>query len=262
MSRALLVALFVSALLVSACRTPVFEPRAMTAADPRPAKFLAALEDEAASRRGLRASAKLSLEAPDLRLRRPQRMALQRPASLRVEILGLFNQVAAVLVTDGLQYQFLDVARGQVDQGAMTPSLLWQYARVDLRPEQAVDLLLGVPRPLAGLVPGGGETLAEDGVAVLLRGKSTAGWQRYEFDADGRLRRVATFDPVGDLVWEARYDAYRDVGGAVFPFEVLLRFPRLDAETRVDYKAVQLNPDLPEDTFVLDVPGRVHGSKR
>ena len=114
MSRAPLAVLFVSALLASACRTPVFEPRAMTAADPRPAKLLAALEDEAASRRGLRASAKLSLEAPDLRLRRPQRMALQRPASLRVEILGLFHQVAAVLVTDGLQQQRQGIANGRI----------------------------------------------------------------------------------------------------------------------------------------------------
>lgn len=234
----------------------------MTVADPRPAKLLGALEDQATARRGLRASAKLSLEAPDLRLRRPQRMAVERPASLRIEILGLFNQVAAVLVTDGLQYQFLDVSRGELDEGEMTPSLLWQYARVDLRPEQAVDLLLGVPRPLAGLVPDGAETLAENGVAVLLRGESAAAWQRYEFDADARLRRVATLDPVGDLVWEASYDGYQDVGGAAFPFKVRLRFPRLDAETRVDYKTVHLNPDLPEGTFVLNVPGRGHGSKR
>jgi hypothetical protein len=260
-SRAPVVALFVSALLASACQTPVVAPRPLPDLDSRPTQFLEAIEVAAKSRSGLRAAAKLSLEAPDLKLRRPQRLAVERPAKLRIEILGLFNQVAAVLVTDGSHYQFLDVSQTQMQQGTMTPALLWQYARVDLQPERAVDLLLGAPRPIEGLTPHAVEALAEQGVAVVLRGNPAAAWQRYEFDAVGRLGRVVTFDPVGDIVWEARYEDYRELEGVAFPFGVLLSFPRLRAETRVTYKNVQLNPDLPEGTFVLNVPGRVPGPK-
>ncbi len=262
MSRAAVVALFVSVLLASACQTPVVAPRALPDSDPRPTQFLEAIEIAAKSRSGLRAAAKLSLDAPDLTLRRPQRLAVERPAKLRIEILGLFNQVAAVLVTDGSHYQFLDVSQTRMEQGVMTPALLWQYARVDVRPEQAVDLLLGVPRPIKGLTLHRAEALSEQGIAVVLRGSPTAAWQRYEFDAAGRLGRVITFDPVGDIVWEARYEDYRELEGAAFPFGVILTFPRLRAETRVAYKNVQLNPDLPEGTFVLNVPGQVREPKR
>ena len=36
----------------------------------------------------------------------------------------------------------------------VSAGLLWRVARVDLAPEEAVDLILGVPRPKRGLSPG------------------------------------------------------------------------------------------------------------
>ena len=43
----------------------------------------------------------------------------------------------------------------------------------------------------------------------------------------------------------------------ILAFLVALSFPRVDAKARIEFKQVELNPDLPSDVFVLSVPGGV-----
>ena len=50
-------------------------------------------------------SGRVSVEAPDFRFSRPQRLAVREPADLRIETLAMFGQIAAILVTDGAHYQ-------------------------------------------------------------------------------------------------------------------------------------------------------------
>ena len=58
-----------------------------------------------AGRRGaLRGAARVALEGPAFRLNRPQRIAIARPGKLRFEVLGLFDVLAAMLVSDGQDF--------------------------------------------------------------------------------------------------------------------------------------------------------------
>ena len=85
--------------------------RPLPSDDPRPAALLEAWHAHTASREALQATARLAVDAAgaganggDLSFRSKQRMWLERPAQLRVEVLGFLDTTLAVLVTDGERY--------------------------------------------------------------------------------------------------------------------------------------------------------------
>jgi hypothetical protein len=255
-------ALLVAAAVVS-CATPPPEPsdpfargRLLAADDPRVTALLAGLRTAALERRSLIASARLSLDAPDLRFRRPQRIAVRRPADLRIEILGLFGQIAAVLVTDGSRYQLWNSsmqgdAESGVEQGEVSRELLWAVARVDLLPEEAVSLLLGVPVPTSALTPVAAAETQTGGVEVVLGSDPEAGDQVVEFDREGRLTRASSRDANGRLLWQAEFADYREVGSDLFAHEVSIDFPRFGARAALRFDSAELNRELSSEVFAL-----------
>lgn len=245
-------------LLLASCQTQGPSERSLPLSDPRISTGLSSLSQNAALRQSMRAQARMSLDAPDLRFRRPQRLVVARPNRLRVEVLGLFGQIAAVLVTKGGRYQFFDPGRGLVEDGDAGAELLWRLARVDMTPEEAVGVLLGSPEPLSGLAPVGASVFDDGGFAVLLAaGPPPHAQQRFEFDGRGRIRSAKSVGPDGVAIWVARFEDYRQLGDYWFAFRVALSFPRVNAEVQIDFKKVELNPELPSDVFVLSVPGAV-----
>jgi outer membrane lipoprotein-sorting protein len=225
--------------------------------DPRPPALLSQLDARAAGRESMRGTLRFAVDAEDLRVRGLQRVAARRPAWLRVEVLGLLNQIAAVLATDGHSYDFLDAGSGRRERGTMSRDLLWQVARVDLEPEEAVSLLLGASEPSAGLFPGPAVATPDGGIRVLLLDDRGRARQRFAFDPEGRLRRLENWSADGALLWEARYQDYRDLAGSPFAHQVELRFPRTGARAEFRFRSVELNPTLPDELFVLKLPERV-----
>jgi hypothetical protein len=240
------------------CRTlPPLEPGTPIAVgDPRVERLLDELERRGQERRSMRGLARLSLDAPDLRLRRPQRVAAERPDRLRVEILGLFSQVAAVLVTGDRHYRFYDIGSRALEEGPLTPELLWRLARVELRADQAIELLLATPGRWPGSVAVGAREMDDGSIAIALADAAGGMRQRLGFDAQGRLRRASLFGEFGQMLWEASFDDYRMLEGGPFAFRLELYFPRLEARATFAFTRAELNPDLPEDVFTLKLPAR------
>ena len=236
-----------------ACTSVGPGPLPLPADDPRPDLWMRALHDSAASRTSLRGALRLSLDAPDLRLRRPQRLAVARPSRMRVETLGLFGQIAAVVVTDGSSFQFFESGSGEVESGEVTPHFLWRLARVDLTPAEAVALLLGAPTPDPAWQRAGAEALANGGVAVEYRDSSGKLRQRFEFGSEGRLLEIETRDAEQRPTWRAHFADHRELEGSPFAYEVELVSHRVDARARLRFSDVVLNPELPDELFVLDI---------
>jgi hypothetical protein len=242
-----------ASLSLVACTSTGPGPLPLPADDPRPELWMRALHDSAISRSSLRGALRLSLDAPDLRLRRPQRLAIERPSRMRVETLGLFGQIAAVIVTDGSSYQFFETASGEVESGEVTPHFLWRLARVDLSPAEAVALLLGAPTPDSAWQRAGAEALADGGVAVEYRDSSGNLRQRFEFGSQGRLLEVETWDAEQRPRWRANFADHRELEGSSFAYEVELVSHRVDARAELHFSDVVLNPELPDGLFVLDI---------
>jgi hypothetical protein len=181
-------------------------------------------------------------------MNRPQRIAIARPGRLRFEVLGLFDVLAAMLVSDGREFGFFDASSGEVTRGPMTPDLLWQLAQLDLEADEVVDLLLATPLPsqdmgLAGiwLDPDAGLTFAYSRIAspgdgvegTLCAGPASDGSEGSEictgsiadldlgaeifrFDANGLLREVRSVDPGWITRYRASFEDYVDVGSDGF----------------------------------------------
>lgn len=225
--------------------------------DPRPALLMAGLSDSVRDRTGVRATARVSLSGSRGASFARQLLLLERPARLRVEVLGLLGQRVAVLVTDGDEYDLYRAETGTVERGSMHPAILWEVAGVPLTPEQAVALLLGAPRTPPQALPGRALESASGTLRLEWEESGSLPARALEFDPEGRLQRYE-LGPRGDRAFlRVEWSDYRDVAGEPFAHRVDLVFPRNEARAEVSFKSVELNPDLPAGLFQLELAGRV-----
>jgi hypothetical protein len=236
------------------------------------------------TRSALRGSARVLIEAPDFKLHRPQRILVERPARLRFEVVGLFDQLAAMLVTDGRIFGFYDVAKGDIARGVVTPTLLWDLAKIDLDVDEVVGLLLAAPVPSPGvarsavwLEPDGriavvfawpeGEPAAECADAprrslfaseCFVSVDSMAdGGEVFFFDESGRLAEVRDLEPGGAVRYRATFEDYglhameEGANQIEFPNRITLRSPEASSTARFTWKRVMLADELPDPLFML-----------
>jgi hypothetical protein len=249
-------ALFVVALAsVFACRTvaPVVP---LPADDPRPSALLERWQAEAASRRSLRGRAHLSVDADAGRLRGKQIVVVARPARLRVEVLGLMNQTAAVIATDGERFEVFRVGDRSYESGVVYDDLLWREAGLALAPAEAVALLLGIPEPGDGLVPANAVQKDGDWIELDLVGRDGHARQRAAFDAAWRLRSFAVLGEDGLVRWRADFDDYAAVGAAQLPHAIVLDVTEGGTHAEIELRDLELNPSLSADIFRLRAPAR------
>ena len=239
------------------CQTMPAPRIALDPADPRPLAFVKDLAETAAARSTLRGALRLSLDAPDLSFRRPQRLALRRPSDLRVEVLGLFGQIAAILVTDGVTYQRFNASDGSFESGDVTPDLLWRVARFAMQPDELVDLLLGAPRPSPKTSLANAYAEPGDGLSVGYRDADGRLREQFGFDRRGQLIAFTRFSLNGEVDWKANFSDYRDVSGSRFAFDVRLNFPALNARAALRFDHAALDPTLGDEVFALRAPGGV-----
>lgn len=247
-------ALVAGLLLASACRT-VVPAVPLPPDDPRPTAFLSRWAELAAERRGLRGIARLAVDADAVEIRGKQVLVVERPARLRVEILGFLGQTQAVLVTDGDRFELFRADNGGFESGEVRPGLLWEVAHLALTPAEAVGLLLGVPTLDAALRTIRAVRTGEGEIRIDLADAGGTLRQRVVFDAEARLREVEMLESDGGVAWRARFDDYARVGDAPFARKISLYVRAGDTHAEITFRDVEINPDLPDGVFALRKPG-------
>jgi hypothetical protein len=231
------------ALALSACRTAAVRWMPLAADDPRPALRVAALRELAAQRHALRASGRVEAEGPAGNGFSKQLLLVERPARLRVEVVGLLEQRLLVLATDGERYELYRGQNAGFETGEVHAAVLDEVAGLPLTPDAAVALLLAAP--LAPESPPDAARADEAGTLSLA-------WpdQTLDFDAQGRLVALR-FHPGGRDLLRARWSEWRELAGGEFPYRLELELYRPEARWRLDYREVELDPQIPPELFRL-----------
>ncbi len=237
----------------AASRPP--RPVPLPASDVRPLALLEGLARTGAARHSLRGVARLGIEGPAGAGRAKQVLLVERPAQLRVEILGLLDQRMAVLTTDGAEYRLFRAEDQSLTGGPVHAALLWEVAGLAVTPEQAVRLLLGAPMLPADTRLVAGSQLADGRVELTLRGPEAAESVRVTFDAAGRLTAWTLFGVDGERLQEARWSDHRPLGDADFPYQLELEEFATGARAQVRFHTVELNPILAPELFELRLGG-------
>jgi len=236
----------------TACATPIsLQP--LSPGDPRPRQLLDDWVERASQRHRLRGLARLAVDRNDgsVRLRVKQLVVLERPSRLRVEILGLLNQSLAVIATDGERFEVYRAQDQSYEAGEVDDRLLWHEAGIDLSPEEAVAVLLGVPISEPLPAPANAVRAGDGRIQIDLADAQGAVVQRVTFDSAGRLRAFDVLDDSGAVLWAAQFDEYREVDGSLFAHSIGLDVGSGKTRAEISFRKVELNPDLPPGLFRL-----------
>lgn len=255
MSQRRAAAAFALLLLFASCRAPT-PLRRLPEGDLRPQALLREWSERTGGRRALRGTARLAVDAEqsgsdDVRLRSKQLLVLERPALLRVEVLGFLDTTVAVLATDGRRYELFEAGERRFESGPVHDDLLWQVARLDLTPAEAVDLILGVPLPGAALIASAAFDAGDGRIRIQLSDPDGAVRRLVDFDAQRQLRWLQVRNAAGAVAWEARFDDYDEVGGAPLAHEISVVVGDGSSRARISLRDVELNPTLTPDIFRL-----------
>jgi len=201
----------------------------------------------------MRGRAHLAVDG-EVRIRADQIVVLERPARLRVEVLGLLNQTAAVITTDGDRFEVFRSRDRSYDTGPVHPRLLWQEAHLALTPEEAVSVLLGAVVFGPGQAPVRAASIGDRRVRVDLVDTEQRLRRRAVFDAAARLRELVVYDGAGAARWTARFDDYAEVSGVPFAHHIVLDVSMGSSRVEISLRDVELNPELPPGIFHLRAP--------
>jgi len=240
---------------VAACRTlPTPQP---------PSRFvvrsaeelLEQLSSKTQSLHTLRGTLKLAVDGPQGELRSTSFLLAERPSKLYVEVKSAFQQVIAVLVTDGVFYELSRSGKGAIvpERGVVHSQLLWETTLVPLQPEQAVAILLGTPLLPKTFQILGAQGVEDGEIEVSIRPQDTQDQERLRFDAEGRLVEYQVFEGSKTRSLDVSYDDFRDLEGVSFPHRIRLEFPLTGTKVRILLHDVVLNPMLPEGIFDVEV---------
>jgi hypothetical protein len=238
-------------LFALSCRT--LPERLLAPDDPRALAVLAQWVEGAAARTGLRGRARMAVDSADrsIAVRGRQVLLVQRPARLRVEVLGFLGQTLAVVVTDGDRFEVLRTQDRSYEAGELRPTLLWDEARIALTAEEAIGVLLGVPVPDPRWSPSRVAMDPAGLTSIDLADDDGTRTQRLLFDPHGRLAESQRFDDLGQSIWRAHFDDYREIDGDWLAHAIELDVTIGGTHAEISLSDVELNPVLSVDSFRL-----------
>lgn len=220
--------------------------------------------------RVLRGEARVDQRGSEGRIRGTILMYLERPDRVRFDAMTQLGP-AAVLTSDGEDFQLLDMRENRFVEGPTCPSNIARLLGVQVSGEELTRFLFGdSPRLQTDDV-----TLAcgEEGYLITLTAddgrRQELSYAVRPFDLEAapseqhlRLRRSELFAADGSTEWRATYDDYRVITdpadeqgrGVAIPFRVRFEDPSREADTLVKVKELEIVTEAPAPEVFSQTP--------
>ena len=197
----------------------------------------------------LDAAAKVGIERDGKSLSTQQFMLLEKPDSIRVDVLSLFSQLALQLtVSQGEIQVFLNTTvPGQFYRGPASDDLLARFTRLPLAAPELVRLLLYDP-PHADYQTVAVETSEDRYLLRLDRGDRE---QQFWFDGQLQLRRCLYLRNAEPLLI-VDYAKIDQIDG--FPRRVQIEMPPQATRVTINFSELRLNKPAKSGRFQLSPP--------
>lgn len=211
--------------------------------------------------RTVRGVARVDQRGEQGRVRGTVLISLERPDRIRLEAMTQFGP-AAVLTSDGENFQLLDMRENRFLEGPASPENIARLLDVALSGEEVARFLLGDSPRLPGAEPV--MACGEEGYRIEMTGQDG---RRQEIilvarDSDEeaapedqhlRLVRSELFDREGNTLWRARFEDYQVVAdpadaegrGVALPFVVRFEDPRNGGDTLIRMKELTIETEPP-----------------
>jgi hypothetical protein len=196
------------------------------------------------------ARVRASVSAPENSGRSPLYIAVEKPASARLEVLNPVGDPQVILVASGGRFAMLNLRENIYQHGPATPENLSRLLRAPLRPEELVALVLGA---IPELPDGKATSVQRNGDGYLLVLSSDDLTEEIALGPDLRMWEVRR--KRGDaLLWLAKLDRYSDESGAPVPMSVHVEVPNARTEVDLNLRSVVTNDPPPASAFQLGPP--------
>lgn len=214
--------------------------------------YLAALAQRERQLTSLQTPAIMEYAGASAHVKARELIRVQRPASLRVEALSPLG-VALIITADANQIAVFDPGKNTLTRAAATAATLDRVARIPMRPERAVMLLLGLPPDPQILTQATPSASAQDRNPTFSYKRPDGAVDELSF-VGGNLATIRETAADGALAFEVNYTDYRDIGGLLFPYSIDATFPPSSTSIKLRYKEPIIDRVIPGSQFVL-TPG-------
>ena len=184
-----------------------------------------------------------------------QVIVAERPARLRLESLGFFNQRVSIFTTDGENYSYFQKGLAKVERGRVYSSVLLDKMGIPISTTEAVALLLGVPPLSPGTLNFNSKQKGERLLVLLFSPDGSK--DTLVFDLEGKLLSFKRYSLSGRSSMEISYGNFRPVEHfGYFAYEVSFFFPELDVRATVAFQELGLNSKISRKTFMISPLGK------
>lgn len=204
---------------------------------------------------GLEGISRVTFQSKIGRFSSKQLIVAERPARLRLESLGFFNQRVSIFTTDGENYSYFQKGLAEVERGRVYSTVLLDKVGIPISTTEAVALLLGVP-PLSPETLIFNSKQKDERLFVLLLSPDGSR-DTLVFDLEGKFVAFRRHSLNGPPSMEISYENFRPVKNVgYFAYDISFFFPELDVSATVSFQELGLNSKISRKTFMIRPLGK------
>ncbi len=215
-----------------------------------PQVLLRALKERSATLHAVSGSGNLGIKTPRGGANAGVNIAAERPAKLRVEVLGFFGNPAVLLATDGVRMEVYHSDDGTFAEGAVTPRALSRVVPVALSAGDLVSLLFGDPPVPTGATASVRIDPERRAYALTLNSGEVSEVVYQEPETLLPVAAVVT----GPEGWHAELSDYQSYGEVRLPRHITLTSADEKTELRLVYRKLRVDPVSEAGLFELTPP--------